>query len=168
VRGQSERVGVNIAYSAYSSRRTGCQELFLTRPVDLDTLRQEFDGIRSRQDSTHTIVTPDSTLNQTQEYFERGSAPGCKAGLRFLVVTADGKLQPCSMQFKRYELHEQKRMVEEFTEHNQCDECYVAIRSNLDKTFPQILARTLRVTSPSIRATAGTAPAEIVRTEPRP
>jgi hypothetical protein len=43
------------------------------------------------------------------------------------------------MQFKKYELHDQKRMVEEFTEHNQCDECYVAIRSNLDKTFPQIL-----------------------------
>jgi hypothetical protein len=43
------------------------------------------------------------------------------------------------MQFKQYELHEQKRMVEEFTEHNRCDECYVAIRSNLDKTFPQIL-----------------------------
>lgn len=131
--------GVNIAYSAYSARRTGCQELFLTRTVDLDTLRKEFDGIRQRQDSTHTIVTPDSTLNQTQEYFEQGSAPGCRAGHRFLVVTANGKLQPCSMQFKQYELGEQKRMVEEFTEHNRCDECYVAIRSNLDKTFPQIL-----------------------------
>ena len=131
--------GVNIAYSAYSARRTGCQELFLTRPTDLDLLRREFDGIRKRQDSTHTIVTPNSTLNQTQEYFETGSAPGCRAGHRFLVVTADGKLQPCSMQFKRYELNEQAKMVAEFTEHNRCDECYVAIRSNLDKTFPQIL-----------------------------
>jgi hypothetical protein len=30
-------------------------------------------------------------------------------------------------------------MVREFTDCNQCDECYVAIRSNLDKSFPQLL-----------------------------
>ena len=136
---KAQEWGVNIAYSAYSPRRTGCQELFLTRPADLETLRREIAGIQQRQDSRHTIVTPRTTLDQTQEYFETGSAPGCKAGLRFLVVTADGKLQPCSMHFKRYELHEQERMVREFTETNRCDECYVAIRSNLDKTFPQIL-----------------------------
>ena len=111
----------------------------LAGPADLETLRREIAGIQQRQDSRHTIVTPRTTLDQTQEYFETGSAPGCKAGLRFLVVTADGKLQPCSMHFKRYELHEQERMVREFTETNRCDECYVAIRSNLDKTFPQIL-----------------------------
>jgi MoaA/NifB/PqqE/SkfB family radical SAM enzyme len=131
--------GVNIAYSAYSARRTGCQDLFPTRVEDLDTLRAQLDGIRRRQDSTHQIVTPNSTLDQTQDYFEQGRAPGCRAGHRFLVVTADGKLQPCSMQFKRYELNERQRMVEEFTDHNTCDQCYVAIRSNLDKTFPQIL-----------------------------
>ena len=30
-------------------------------------------------------------------------------------------------------------MIEEFTHNNACDECYVAIRSNLDKSFPQLL-----------------------------
>jgi len=43
------------------------------------------------------------------------------------------------MQFKRYGLHEQSRMVREFTQSNTCDECYVSIRSYLDKTFPQLL-----------------------------
>jgi hypothetical protein len=43
------------------------------------------------------------------------------------------------MQFKRYGLHEQARMVREFTRHNTCDQCYVSIRSYLDKTFPQLL-----------------------------
>jgi hypothetical protein len=80
------------------------------------------------------------TLEATQKYFETGGTPGCKAGLRWLVVTCDGKMQPCSMQFKRYELHEQKKMVSEFTSHNTCDECYVAIRSSLDKPFAQLLA----------------------------
>jgi hypothetical protein len=30
-------------------------------------------------------------------------------------------------------------MVNEFTNYNTCDECYVAIRSNLDKSFPKLL-----------------------------
>jgi hypothetical protein len=59
--------------------------------------------------------------------------------LRFLVVTADGALQPCSMQFHRYALEDRARMIEEFTRTNQCDECYVSIRSYLDKSFPQLL-----------------------------
>jgi len=48
-------------------------------------------------------------------------------------------LQPCSMQFKKFPLAEQGRMVKEFTQNNTCDECYVAIRSNLDKPFLQLL-----------------------------
>lgn len=43
------------------------------------------------------------------------------------------------MQFKRYALDDQARMIGEFTQHNTCDECYVSIRSYLDKSFPQIL-----------------------------
>jgi hypothetical protein len=34
--------------------------------------------------------------------------------------------------------------VDEFTSTNTCDECYVAIRSNLDKTFPQLLWENVR------------------------
>jgi len=35
-------------------------------------------------------------------------------------------------------------MVEEFTRSNACDECYVSIRSYLDKTFPQLLRENVR------------------------
>ncbi len=131
--------GVNISYSAYTSRRTGCRDYFLTSPEQLDILRRELAKVKSRMDESNWIVNAESTLDATQRYFENGKAPGCKAGLRFLVVTSDGSLQPCSMQFKRYPLHDQARMVSEFTEHNTCDECYVSIRSYLDKSFPQIL-----------------------------
>ena len=77
-------------------------------------------------------------------YFANKGTPGCQAGLRFLVVTADGALQPCSMQFQRYTLEERSRMIAEFTRHNQCDECYVSIRSYLDKSFPQLLRENVR------------------------
>ena len=48
------------------------------------------------------------------------------------------------MQSQRYDLHDRARLVEEFTNSNSCDECYVAIRSNLDKTFPQLLGENVK------------------------
>ena len=136
---QARKWGVNICYSAYSPRRTGCRDYFPGTPEKLAVLREQFERIEARRNESNDIVSAPSTLQATREYFETGGASGCKAGLRFLVVTADGHLQPCSMQFTRYELHEQDRMIREFTQNNNCDECYVAIRSNLDKSFPQLL-----------------------------
>jgi MoaA/NifB/PqqE/SkfB family radical SAM enzyme len=141
---QAEKWGVNICYSAYSARRTGNREYFPGAPEQLAVLREQLAHVEERRKENNWIVSAPSTLRATREYFERGGAPGCKAGLRFLVVTADGKLQPCSMQFKKYGLHEQAKLVKEFTEKNTCDECYVAIRSNLDKNFPQLLRENVR------------------------
>jgi MoaA/NifB/PqqE/SkfB family radical SAM enzyme len=131
--------GVNVNYSAYSPRRTGCRDYFLESPEQLDILRNQLNGIKTRMASSRFISTTESTLDATLHYFETGGASGCKAGLRWLVVTAHGDLQPCSMQFTRFPLNEQARMVKEFTQHNNCDQCYVSIRSYLDKTFPQLL-----------------------------
>ena len=38
-----------------------------------------------------------------------------------------------------FQLKERDRMIAEFTASNTCDECYVSIRSYLDKSFPQLL-----------------------------
>jgi MoaA/NifB/PqqE/SkfB family radical SAM enzyme len=130
--------GVNISFSAYSPRRTGNQEFFLNTPEQLATLKRELDRVKSRMDGTHWVANSCATLDATRKYFEDGRMPGCKAGLRFLVVTADGELQPCSMQFKRFPLNDQARMIRDFTATNTCDECYVSIRSYLDKSFPQL------------------------------
>lgn len=131
--------GVNINYSAYSPRRTGNQAYFLNSPEQLDVLRRELGRIKDRMDGSRLFAMTQSTIDATRRYFEDGGTPGCKAGLRWLVVTCRGELQPCSMQFHRYGLDEQARMVKEFTCHNTCGECYVSIRSSLDKTYPQLL-----------------------------
>ncbi len=131
--------GVNLNFSAYSSRRTGCRDYFLSSPEQLATLGRQLEAIKSRIDGTHWITNNASTLDATKRYFEQGGMPSCKAGLRWLVVASDGALQPCSMQFRRYPVNEQARMVREFTRSNTCDECYVSIRSYLDKTFPQLV-----------------------------
>ncbi|MGA3015759.1 MAG: radical SAM protein [Bryobacteraceae bacterium] len=131
--------GVNLCYSAYSARRTGCRDYFLETPEQLATLNEQLDRVEARRDSTNWIVNAPTTLQATRRYFANKGTPGCQAGLRFLVVTADGALQPCSMQFHRYALEDRGRMIAEFTRHNQCDECYVSIRSYLDKSFPKLL-----------------------------
>ncbi len=131
--------GVNLCYSAYSARRTGCRDLFPGAPEQLAELNERLDRVEARRDATNWIVNSPSTMEATRLYFKNGGLAGCKAGLRFLVVTADGALQPCSMQFHRYALEDRGRMIEEFTRTNTCDECYVSIRSYLDKSFPQLL-----------------------------
>jgi MoaA/NifB/PqqE/SkfB family radical SAM enzyme len=136
--------GVNICYSSYSPRRTGCQDFFLNTKEQIARLNEELDRVEARRDHTNWIVNAPTTLEATRQYFANGGRGGCTAGLRFLVVTAQGALQPCSMQFHRYGLHEQKKMIEEFTRHNTCDQCYVSIRSYLDKSFPQLLSENVR------------------------
>ena len=131
--------GVNLCYSAYSARRTGCRDYLLTSDDELARLNGGLDRIEARRDSTNWIVNSTTTLDATRHYFERGGAPGCSAGRRFLVVTSNGMLQPCSMQFTRYRLEDRRKMVDEFTGHNTCDQCYVSIRSYLDKSFPRLL-----------------------------
>jgi MoaA/NifB/PqqE/SkfB family radical SAM enzyme len=131
--------GVNLCYSAYSARRTGCREYSLNSPEQLATLNSQLDRVEARRDDTNWLLNAPSTLAATRRFFETGAAPGCKAGHRFLVVTSDGWLQPCSMVFKKYRLEDRALMAKEFTRTNTCDECYVSIRSYLDKSFPQLL-----------------------------
>lgn len=131
--------GVNLCYSAYSARRTGCRDYLPVSPEQLAELNARLDAVEQRRDESNWIVNSTSTLEATRRYFENGGAPGCQAGRRFLVVTADGELQPCSMQFQRYPLERREQMIHDFTGHNQCGECYVSIRSYLDKSFGQLL-----------------------------
>ena len=116
----------------------------MRKETDDTLLQQNGIGLRSRQGAPRDLMqrTVGDEIDSLQVGRENGADgppdKGCKAGHRFLVVTADGALQPCSMQFHRYRLEERGRMIDEFTEHNACDECYVSIRSYLDKSFPRL------------------------------
>jgi MoaA/NifB/PqqE/SkfB family radical SAM enzyme len=152
--GRARDWGVNLCYSAYSPKRTGCRDYFLNTPAQLRALNEGLDMVEMMRDETHWIVNSKSTLDATRRYFAQGGASGCKAGLRFLVVRSDGMLQPCSMQFRQFQLEERESMVREFTARNACAECYVSIRSYLDKSFTQLVGEnvaeflSLRVRNP--------------------
>ncbi len=150
--------GVNISFSAYSARRTGCRDYSLTEPGQLATLNAELDRVERRRDSTNWIANSTVMIDATRRFFEKGEAPGCPAGHRFLVVTSDGMLQPCSMQFHRYALDERKRLTGEFSRSNTCGECYVSIRAYLDQGVFQLLreytGRFIGLKSAAVRAGA--------------
>ena len=131
--------GVNLCYSSYSARRTGCRDYSLSTPEQLGVLNTELDRVEARRDATNWLVNAPSTIASMRQFFENGKMPGCRAGHRFLVVTSEGWLQPCSMVFKKWRLEDRAKIAEEFTNTNTCDECYVSIRSYLDKSFPQLL-----------------------------
>ena len=131
--------GVNLCYSSYSARRTGCRDYSLTTPEQLGVLNDQLDRVDARRDDSNWLVNAPSTIASMRQFFENGKMPGCRAGHRFLVVTSEGWLQPCSMVFKKWRLEDRAKIAEEFTNTNTCDECYVSIRSYLDKSFPQLL-----------------------------
>jgi MoaA/NifB/PqqE/SkfB family radical SAM enzyme len=137
---QAREWGVNLCYSAYSARRTRCSDYLLRSAEDMAAMKRGLDAVEARRDATNWILNSTTTLDATRQHFARPGAPGCKARHRFLVVTSDGMLQPCSMQFQRHRLEERVGMVEEFTRQNRCDECYVSIRSYLGKSFARLLA----------------------------
>ena len=71
------------------------------------------------------------------DFFRNGTVQGCNAGRRFMVVTPEGGLRPCSMFDNEYD--SQKEMLKEFVPNNQCGGCYVSIRSYLDASFWTLL-----------------------------
>jgi MoaA/NifB/PqqE/SkfB family radical SAM enzyme len=119
--------GVDISYSAYTALRTGNGDYSLSNGEDLEILRQAINELMIlRKQGTH-LVNPELTLRDTLRFFEQGCMPNCKAGRRFLVVMPDGSLVPCSLHRNKYATREE--MIEDFSRTNQCDNCYVAIRS---------------------------------------
>ena len=139
IAGKAREWGVNLCYSAYSSKRTGSRNYCLNTPEQLRSLNEGLDLVELMRDETNWIVNSRSTLDATRRYFTEGGTPGCKAGLRFLVVRSNGMLQPCSMQSQQFPLEARQRMVRDFAAHNTCDQCYVSIRSYLDKSFAQLV-----------------------------
>ncbi|MFH1068263.1 MAG: radical SAM protein [Candidatus Glassbacteria bacterium] len=134
----AERWGVSISYSAYSVLRTGNRDYTIDSPEHLAALRDQLDQLRSYKEiNCGRILNADFNLEGTYEFFEKGEITPCSAGLRFLVVTPEGYLKPCSMHDREYtSLRDIKRS---FVPTNECGGCYVSIRSYLDKSLPGLL-----------------------------
>ena len=131
--------GVNLCYSAYSARRTGCRDYFLGSPEQLAKLNRQLDRVETRRDATNWIVNAPTTLEATRRYFEQRRHARLQGGPA--LPGGHGRRRPAAVldAVPALQLEDRTRMIREFTSGNRCDECYVSIRSYLDKSFPQLL-----------------------------
>ena len=118
---------VSVSYSAYTALRTGNRDYCVSRVEDLEVLRQSIGELLELKKRNTHIANPKNVLLNTLKFFEQGCTPNCKAGQRFLVVMPDGSFVPCSLHREKYSTR--KEMIKNFSRTNQCDGCYVAIRS---------------------------------------
>ncbi len=132
--------GVNICYSAYSPRRTGCRDYFLNTPEQIGHAEPRA-GSGREPPGRHQ-------LDRELDVHAGGHAALLReprqAGLQSGSAVPGGDLpmascSPARCSSSAIALGERGRMIEEFTNSNHCDECYVSIRSYLDKTFPRLL-----------------------------
>lgn len=138
---KAEEWNVAISYSAYTILRTGHKDHFIYSREDLKILRQSINDLVQKKRENRRIVTSEFILRKTYEFFKNGFIPNCRAGKRFLVVMPDGYLNPCAQRRTKYMT--QRQMLEEFSKHNNCGECYVSIRSYTDQSLWNLLKGTM-------------------------
>jgi MoaA/NifB/PqqE/SkfB family radical SAM enzyme len=129
--------GVSISYSAYTPLRTGSMEHYIQSAEDLALLRKTLDQLLELKAKNGRIANSPWTLSGIHDFFRDGTVPGCNAGRRFMVVTPEGGLRPCSMFENEYA--SRKEMLKQFVPTNRCGACYVSIRSYLDASFWTLL-----------------------------
>ena len=119
----------SISFSIYTSLRTGERDYCIDTDEDLTLLRDTIGALIELEKQTNHIVTPPTVLLDTLKFVEHGyNMPNCKSGIRFLVVTPEGDLIPCSLhRDKKYSIR--KEMIEKFSRTNQCSSCYISLRS---------------------------------------
>jgi len=93
--------GVNICYSAYSSRRTWLTATTSSSSSEqLATLTRGLDAVEARRNGSGWIVNSSTTLDATRRLLRKTAAPRMQAGLRFSARgdcgTAVCSPAPCS------------------------------------------------------------------------
>lgn len=126
--------GVEISYSAYCILRTMDEDHWIP-PEELPILRDQISQLLNmREKGEIPLLNPPSVLWKTYRFFKDGTIPGCKAGIRFLVVRPDGMLNPCSM-FREEQYTRREDLIAGFSRKNRCGKCYVAIRAYSESVF---------------------------------
>ena len=92
---QAWRWGVKVSYSSYCEMKNNNRSLSV-HSENLDKLKKIVAKLIQYKSSLGNITNSTYYLERIPAYFERGEINGCLAGQRWLQVTPDGYLKPCS------------------------------------------------------------------------
>lgn len=87
--------GVSVSYSAFCILKKDDDEQMI-RQQKLGELNRVVKDLIGLKRKLGNIRNSDYYIKKVPEYFRNGYVPGCNAGRRWLHVTPDGYVQPCS------------------------------------------------------------------------
>ncbi|MBX7148510.1 radical SAM protein [bacterium] len=93
---QAHEWGVKNSFSAYSSFKADNDTEVIDKPEDQKQLKDVIAELKSLRESNRNITTSEYFFDHVPVFFEKKAIPGCKAGQRWVTVTPDGYIQPCS------------------------------------------------------------------------
>lgn len=137
----AKKWNVKMNFSTYTWLRTHKKE-FMVPPEELDELKDMLRLVRMHKREYDTVVLSDFVMDNMIKFFQNEAIPNCRAGERFLVVNPDGSLSPCGLIIKAYESRQE--LIEKFTKHNTCVECYTSLRANTEKSVNYLVKDSLR------------------------
>jgi hypothetical protein len=71
---------------AYSKKRIGGPQFFISEKSDLETLKKGIDGLIKMKHQGTKILNPDSVLLNFYRFFKEDGFLNCGAGKTFLIV----------------------------------------------------------------------------------
>lgn len=123
---QAHEWGVKVSFSAYNSGKAENDGDVIRDPKRQEKLTKVIEELKFLKKKNKNITSSSYFFDQVPIYFENEKIGGCKAGQRWVTVTPDGYVQPCS----------EMPQVCHYTEWSQdkfgdvdCDVCWYACRA---------------------------------------
>lgn len=117
--------GIKSSFSAYASVKAN-NDTEVILPEEKDKLRLVIEELKFLKKKNRNILSSEYFFDHVPIFFEHQKIGGCKAGQRWVTVTPDGYIQPCS----------ETPRVTHYTEYSpdkfgdiDCDVCWYACRA---------------------------------------
>lgn len=137
----AKKWGVAVNFSTYNHLRTGNTDMLVNTNGNLSDLNTVVDKLVMMQSDGYPILTSEWTMRRMIRFFQRGKAPRCRAGTRFMIVNPQAVLTPCGMFRDTYESRQE--LIDKFARKNKCEACFTAIRANSEKSPYRLLVDAL-------------------------
>jgi MoaA/NifB/PqqE/SkfB family radical SAM enzyme len=118
--------GIKISFSTYSSNKANNDTEVISSPERQKKLAEVISELKELKTKNKNILSSDYFFDGVSVFFERKAIGGCKAGQRWITVTPDGYIQPCSETARI--CHYTEWSPDQFGDIN-CDVCWYACRA---------------------------------------
>ena len=123
---KAHELGARVSFSAYSANKADNDTEVISSLERQAKLREVIEELKFLKKENHNILSSEYFFDHVPIFFEHEKIGGCKAGQRWMTITPDGYIQPCS----------ETPRVCHYTEYSpdkfgdiDCDVCWYACRA---------------------------------------